>query len=318
MAPPSLRPLGSTSLKVAPFAFGGNVLGWTADERRSFELLDAFVSAGFNLIDTADVYSRWVAGHEGGESETILGRWLKESGRRKEVVIATKVGMEMAPDRKGLSRKHILASAQASLRRLGVDSIDLYQAHVDDPETPLAETLGAFQELLDAGTVHAIGASNYSAARLAEALDVSRTQGLAAFQTFQPRYNLMDRTEFEGAVETVCRTHGLGVITYSSLASGFLTGKYRSKNDLGKSPRGVRAETRLTERGTRILGALDAVAAEHGATPAAVALAWLMGRPSVTAPIASATSLGQLAELTSAVRLSLGPAALERLERASE
>ncbi|MFY9716798.1 MAG: aldo/keto reductase [Thermoplasmata archaeon] len=311
------RPLGATPFHVAPFAFGGNVFGWTADERRSFELLDAFVSAGFNLIDTADVYSRWVTGHRGGESEAILGRWLQQSGRRKDVVIATKVGMEMTPARKGLSRRHILESVDGSLERLGIDCIDLYQSHLDDPETPLPETLATYQELIDAHKVRAIGASNYSAARLAEALGVSRTQGLPAYQTFQPRYNLMDRSEFEGEVETLCQSRGLGVITYSALASGFLTGKYRSKSDLGKSPRGARAERGLTDRGRRILAALDDVAAENAATPAAVSLAWLIGRPSVTAPIASATSLAQLADLMTASRISLSASALERLDRAS-
>jgi aryl-alcohol dehydrogenase-like predicted oxidoreductase len=317
MAAVRRRPLGATPFQIAPIAFGGNVFGWTADERRSFELLDAFVSAGFNLIDTADVYSRWVAGHQGGESETIVGRWLKESGRRKDVVIATKVGMEMTAERKGLSRRHILDSVEGSLDRLGIDSIDLYQSHVDDPETPLSETLTTYQELIDARKVRAIGASNFSAARLSEALEVSRSQRLPAYQTLQPRYNLMDRSEFEGEVESLCQTRGLGVITYSSLASGFLTGKYRSQSDLGKSPRGARSESRLTDRGNRILAALDEVAAENGATPAAIALAWLIGRPSVTAPIASATSVGQLAELTTAVRVSLSTSALERLDRAS-
>ncbi|MGB6500445.1 MAG: aldo/keto reductase, partial [Thermoplasmata archaeon] len=311
------RPLGSSGFAVAPLAFGGNVFGWTADRTRSFDLLDAFVEAGFNLIDTADVYSRWAPGHQGGESETILGEWLRERGRRRDVVIATKVGMEIAPGRAGLSRSHILRSVDASLARLGVDSIDLYQSHVDDPATPQTETLEAYRDLLDQGKIRSIGASNFTPARLAEALRVSRDHGLPAYSTVQPRYNLMDRSEFEGALEEVCRTHHLGVITYSSLASGFLTGKYRSKDDLGKSPRGARAEARLDARGHRILEALDAVSADTGARPATVALAWLLTRPAVTAPIASATSLDQLAELTAAARLALSSAAIDRLERAS-
>ncbi len=302
---------------MGPFAFGGNVLGWTVDEARAFELLDAFVSAGFNLIDTADVYSTWAPGHRGGESETILGRWLKESGRRKEVVLATKVGMEIGPGRQGLSRRHILESIEGSLARLGVDGIDLYQSHVDDPDTPIAETLGTYRELLDLGKIRAIGASNLSAPRLAESLEVSRTQGLPSYESFQPKYNLMDRTEYEGEVESICRAHRLGVITYSSLAQGFLSGKYRSPGDLGKSPRGARAVARLTERGHRILRALDEVATETGSAPATVALAWLIARPGITAGIASATSLVQLEELTSAARLSLPSASLEQLDRAS-
>jgi aryl-alcohol dehydrogenase-like predicted oxidoreductase len=309
--------LGRSGLSASPFAFGGNVFGWTVDEPRSFELLDAFVAAGFNLIDTADVYSRWVPGHLGGESETILGHWLRQSGRRKDVLIATKVGFEMGPGRKGLSRRHILESVDASLARLGIDRIDLYQSHEDDPETPIPETLETYRELLDLGKVRVIGASNFGARRLAESLEVGRVHGLPTYQSLQPKYNLMDRAEYEGELEEVCRTRGLGVITYSSLASGFLTGKYRSKADLGKSPRGARAEARLTDRGRRILDALDEVATETGSKPATVALAWLIARPSVTATIASATSLDQLDELIAATRLRLPNAAMERLDRAS-
>lgn len=317
MAPLERRPIGRSGISIAPFAFGGNVLGWTADERRSFELLDAFVDAGFDLVDTADVYSRWVPGHRGGESETILGRWLRESGRRRDVVIATKVGMEDGSGRKGLSRRHIREAVDESLARLGVDTIDLYQSHVDDPDTSLSETLETYQELIDLGKVRAIGASNYTAPRLAEALELARNRGLPSYECLQPRYNLADRSEYEGPLAQVCRAHGLGVITYGSLAGGFLSGKYRLPSDASKSPRGTRAVTRLDRRGQEILRALDATSAEVGAPPATVALAWLIGRPGITAPIASATSLSQFAELSAAVRLRLSSAAVERLERAS-
>lgn len=311
------RALGHSGLKVAPFALGGNVFGWTVDERTGFRLLDDFVSAGFNLIDTADTYSKWISGHQGGESETMIGRWLHESGRRDEVLIATKVGMEMGNGSKGLARSHIEASVEDSLRRLQTDEIDLYQAHIDDPRTPLEETLGAFDRLKKAGKVRAIGASNYSADRLEEALQTSDRLGLARFESLQPKYNLMDRSEFEGGVESVCRKYGLGVLTYASLASGFLTGKYRSKADLGKSPRGARAEQRLTERGLRILEALDGVAARLDAAPSTVALAWLMARPMVTAPIASATSEAQLQDLLRGASLHLDSEAKQQLDRAS-
>ena len=302
---------------MAPFAFGGNVFGWTADERRSFELLDAFVDAGFNLIDTADVYSRWVPGRRGGESEAILGRWLRERGRRKEVVLATKVGMDAGPQGAGLSRRHILDAVDGSLACLGIDSIDLYQSHEDDPKVPIQETLSTYEELLKAGKIRAIGASNFTAARLVESLEVARREGLPRYECLQPRYNLMDRSGFEDDLAAVCQRHDLGVITYSSLASGFLSGKYRSKDDLGKSSRGARAEARLTDRGRAILAALDETAAECSAAPSTVALAWLISRPGVSAAIASATSLPQLEELTAAADLRLSPAAIERLDRAS-
>lgn len=317
MPRPERRPLGRSGLSVAPVALGGNVFGWTVDDRTGFQILDAFVSAGFNLIDTADTYSAWVPGHVGGESEALIGRWLAESGRRKEVVIATKVGMEMADHRKGLSRAHILESVEASLSRLRTDRIDLYQAHIDDPSTPLEETLGVFAELRDRGKVGVLGASNYSAERLEQALAVSREHGWPRFESLQPRYNLMDRSEYEGAVQASCRRHGLGVIAYSSLASGFLTGKYRSESDRAKSPRGERAVARLTERGRRILGALDEVSAQLGSTPAPVALAWVMARPGITAPIASATRLAQLHELLRASSLSLNASAMQILDEAS-
>jgi aryl-alcohol dehydrogenase-like predicted oxidoreductase len=317
MAPISRRPLGRSRLQVAPFALGGNVFGWTVDEKTGFRVLDDFASAGFNLIDTADTYPRWAPGSPEGASESIIGRWLHESGRRKEVLIATKVGMDMGSGRKGLSRRHIQESAEASLGRLQTDHIDLYQAHVDDPETPLEETLRTFSELRDSGKVRAIGASNYSGARLEEALRESERLGLARYETLQPRYNLVDRREFEEELEPVCQKHGLGVLTYASLASGFLTGKYRSKADIGKSPRGARAEARLDERGLRILRALDDVATRLDTVPATVALAWLIARPSVTAPIASATSEAQLHELLRATSLRLDSEAIRQLDQAS-
>lgn len=312
-----LRKLGQSGLSVAPFALGGNVFGWTADEAMSFKILDAFVAAGFNLIDTADVYSRWAPGHQGGESETIIGRWLRRSGNRDKVLIATKVGMEMGLDAKGLSRSYILRAVERSLQRLQTDRIDLYQSHQDDPATPLEETLGAFGELIHLGKVRAIGASNYSAERLAEALQVSRAHGLPRYESLQPLYNLCDRQPYEEALEPLCVKEGTGVITYFSLARGFLAGKYRSEADLTKSPRGSGIKQYLNERGERILRALDAVTARYRTTPARVAIAWLLTRQSVTAPIASATNLEQLHELIEAVRLDLDAAAVEELNRAS-
>jgi len=311
------RQLGNSGLMVAPLAFGGNVFGWTADEATSFKLLDAFVEAGLNLIDTADVYSRWVPGHQGGESETIIGRWLEKSGKRDRVLIATKAGMEMAADRKGLSRTHILRSVEDSLRRLQTDVIDLYQAHQDDPNTPLDETLDAFARLIEQGKVRAIGASNYTAARLAEALKVSRDNGLPRYESLQPNYNFYDRAEYEAELEPFCLENKLGVIPYFSLAKGFLTGKYRSEADLSKSPRGQGVKRYLDARGFRILQALDEVAAQHQSTPARVSLAWLIARPSITAPIASATNLEQLDDLIAATRLELDQAAIEKLNQAS-
>ncbi|HWS53020.1 MAG TPA: aldo/keto reductase [Pyrinomonadaceae bacterium] len=311
------RRLGNSGLEVAPLALGGNVFGWTADEQTSFKLLDAFVAAGFNLIDTADVYSGWVPGHQGGESETIIGRWLKRAGGRERVVIATKVGMEMGPGRKGLARDYVMRSAEDSLRRLQTDHIDLYQSHVDDPETPQEETLEAYARLVEQGKVRAVGASNFGAARLAEALRLAGERGLPRYESLQPEYNLYDRAEFEGSLAALCLEQGVGVISYFSLASGFLTGKYRSEADLSKSPRGRGVKKYMDERGFRILGALDEAAARHDSTPARVALAWLIARPGVTAPIASATSLEQLRDLTEAARLKLDEASIELLNRAS-
>lgn len=311
------RNLGNSGLTVAPLAFGGNVFGWTVDEPMAFRLLDAFVDAGFNLIDTADSYSRWVPGHRGGESETIIGKWLKGSAKRARVLIATKVGSEMGPDRKGLSRSHILRSAEESLRRLQTDYIDLYQSHYDDPQTPLEETLETYGRLIEQGKVRAVGASNYDAARLARALQVGRQEGYPRYASLQPLYNLYDRADYEANLEPLCRREGLGVIPYFSLASGFLTGKYRSEKDLSRSARGPRAAKYLDERGQRVLRALDLVAGRLDATPAAVSLAWLMARPGITAPIASATSPEQLQELIQAARLTLDPAAVESLNQAA-
>ena len=311
------RPLGRSGLLVAPLAFGGNVFGWTVDERTSFALLDAFVDAGFNLIDTADVYSRWVPGHAGGESETIIGRWLQASGKRSRIVLATKAGMEMGPGQSGLSRRYLRSAVEASLRRLQTDHIDLYQSHEDDPATPMEETLAAYAELIREGKVRAIGASNFSAARLALALATSKRLGLPRYESLQPQYNLYDRAAYEAELEPLCRAEGLGVIPYYGLAKGFLTGKYRSAADIGQSPRGAGVKGYLNARGMRILAALDAEAAESRSTPAQVALAWQMARPGLTAPIASATSLAQWQEIKGAASLELSAAAIARLDAAS-
>jgi aryl-alcohol dehydrogenase-like predicted oxidoreductase len=311
------QPLGRSGIEVAPLAFGGNVFGWTADERTSFALLDRFAGAGFSLIDTADVYSKWIPGHVGGESETIIGNWLARRGRRDDIVVATKVGMEMGPGEKGLTRAYIFKSVDRSLQRLQTDYIDLYQAHIDDPSTPLEETLGAFGELIKAGKVRAIGASNYEPDRLVAALAASKQHGLPRFETLQPWYNLYDRVQFEGSLADVCRREQLGVISYFGLASGFLTGKYRSEKDLEGSARAYRVKTMLNERGLRILAALDAVAADYRAKPSQVALAWLRAR-GVAAPIASATSIAQLDELIGSAALDLDAAAVAKLAAASE
>jgi aryl-alcohol dehydrogenase-like predicted oxidoreductase len=312
------RALGATGLEIPPLVFGGNVFGWTADEKTSFSLLDACLNAGLNTIDTADVYTRMGHGFQGGESETVIGNWLRSRGGRDRVIIATKLGVEMGPGLKGLSARYIRTAVEASLQRLQTDYIDLYQAHFDDPQTPLEETLTGFAELLRSGKVRAIGASNYSAARLREALETSRRLGLPRFETFQPHYNLYDRAGFEAELQALCLQEGIGVLTYFSLASGFLTGKYRSRADLGnRNLRAMWLESYFTPRGERILAALNEVAAHSGATPAQVALSWLMRRPGVTAPIASATTLTQLRELTGAVHLQLDEQALAGLESAS-
>jgi len=312
-----LRPLGRSGLMTAPLAFGGNVFGWTADEAMSFRLLDAFVGAGFNLIDTADVYSRWVPGHAGGESESIIGRWLKRSGKRSQVLIATKVGKDMGDGRTGLSPRWIRQAVEDSLRRLQTDRIDLYQSHDDDPTTSLEETLATYGELIRAGKVRAIGASNHTAARLAEALDTSERLGLPRYETLQPLYNLVEREPYEAELEPLIRARGVGVINFFGLARGFLTGKYRSEADLAKSPRGAGVKAYLNERGLRVLAALDDAAAALNATPAQVALAWQMARPGITAPIASATSSTQFEELARAAALTLSATTIAALDRAS-
>jgi len=311
------RKLGNTGFDVAPLAFGGNVFGWTVDEATSFHLLDAFVDAGFNLIDTADSYSRWVTGHQGGESETIIGRWIAARGRHDDVVIATKVGSDMGLGRKCLRKDYILQAAESSLRRLQVDAIDLYQSHWDDETTPLDETLEAYATLIAQGKVRAIGASNLSVDRLQQALDVSARNGLPRYLTLQPPYNLYDRATFEGPLASLCIREGIGVISYFALAAGFLTGKYRSEADFAKSARGGGMSKYLNPRGLRILAALDRVAADKHATPAAVALAWLIDRPGLTAPIASATSVEQLGGLIAATRLRLDADAVRALDQAS-
>ena len=311
------REIGASGIKVKPFAFGGNVFGWTIDEKASFDILDAFVDLGLDLVDTADVYSYWKPGNKGGESETIIGNWLKKSGKRDKVIIATKVGKPMGEGKKGLSRAYITRAVEESLNRLQTDYIDLYQSHDDDKNTPLAETLEAFTDLIKQGKVRAIGASNYSGARLTEALKVSRDNGFAAYQCLQPEYNLYERSGYETDLEPVCLANNIGVINYYSLASGFLTGKYRSENDLGKSARGQGIKKYLDDRGFKILSALDEVAAQYHTTPATVALAWVIARPGITAPIASATSIGQLKETAQALDLNLGAYAIEHLNSAS-
>ena len=312
-----LRLLGHSGLTVSPLCFGGNVFGWTTGETTSFRLLDAFVGAGFNFIDTADVYSKWVPGNQGGESETVLGKWLKRDGNRQKVVIATKLGSDMGPGEKGLSRSYMVHAVEASLRRLQTNYIDLYQSHQDDPETPLEETLEAFAQLVQQGKVRAIGASNFSAERLTQSLEVSRRHNWPSYQSLQPLYNLYDRAGYETELEPVCQKNGLGVIPYFSLASGFLTGKYRSKADLAQKARGGIVEKYLNDRGLKIISALDRNARRYGSTPTKVALAWLLARPSITAPIASATNLEQLNELIDATNLMLDAATIQELTQAS-
>jgi len=311
------RPLGNSGIEVAPLPFGGNVFGWTIDEQTSFELLDSFINAGFNLIDTADVYSRWKPGNKGGESETIIGNWIKKRGNRDQVVIATKVGGDMGLGRKSLERKYIVQAVDASLRRLQTGHIDLYQSHWDDLSTPVSESLEVYAKLIQQGKVRAIGASNFSRGRLAEAIAFSENNHLPRYETFQPRYNLYDRQEYEEQYQQLCVEKNLGVICYYSLASGFLTGKYRSENDLGKSIRGRGIKNYMTDRGFRILKVLDELEKKYNASPATISLAWLMSRPGIVAPIASATSREQLQELLDATDLTLDDASVQQLEEAS-
>jgi len=311
------RRLGRTDLEIAPLVFGGNVFGWTADEKTSFSLLDRFVDASFNAIDTADAYSRWVPGNKGGESETIIGKWMKARGNRERVVVITKVGSDMGQGKKDLSAAHIEKAVEDSLKRLQIDAIDLYLSHWPDPTTPHEETLGTYQKLIKAGKVRNIGASNLDAGQLRAALDIARLRDLPRYEVLQPEYNLYDRASYEGSLADLCAAEGLGVITYYSLASGFLSGKYRSIADLGKSARGGGVKKYLDKRGLRILDALDAVAARHKAKPAEVALAWIIARPDVTAPIASATSLEQLESLIRSASLPLSAADIRELDDAS-
>ena len=311
------RNLGRSGLEISPIALGGNVFGWTLDEAASFKVLDRFVDEGYNMIDTADMYSKWVPGNMGGESETIIGKWLKKSGKRDKVVIATKVGMEMAPDKKGLAPAYIQRSVEDSLKRLQTDRIDLYQSHQDDPSTPLADTLGAYDKLIKAGKVRAIGASNYSAERFQEALDVSKKNNLPRYESMQPNYNLIDRADFEQKMQAVCVDNNVGVISYFSLAAGFLTGKYRSEADLTKSARGGMVKKYLNDRGEKVLAALDNVAGATSSTPGRVALAWLLAQPGIAAPIASATTIEQLDDLFAATRLELDAGQLKKLDAAS-
>ncbi|MFI8617374.1 aldo/keto reductase [Acidovorax sp. NPDC077693] len=314
----NLRPLGRSGLQVSPLCFGGNVFGWTADEATSFSLLDAWVDAGFNFIDTADVYSRWAPGHAGGESETVIGQWLRASGKRDRIVLATKVGKDMGDGKVGLRPEYIRQAVEASLKRLQTDRIDLYQSHDDDATVPLADTLGAYADLIRAGKVRAIGASNFSAARLAEALQTSERLHLPRYESLQPLFNLYDRAVFEDALQPLCVEHGVGVINFYALAAGFLTGKYRTPADAAKSARGTNTTAKyLNDRGLRILAALDAVAQRYDATPGQVAVAWQMRQPAIVAPIASATSLGQLQELVKAAQLVLDDATLAELNATS-
>ncbi len=306
------RKLGKSGLEIAPLVLGGNVFGWTADKASSFAVLDAFVDAGFNAVDTADVYSRWAPGHQGGESETVLGEWMKERGARDRIVLITKVGSEM-PAGKGLKAAYIQSACETSLKRLQTDRIDLYFSHFPDKETPIYETLEAHQRLIDQGKVRAVGGSNYDAAGLKQALDAAGGSK-ARYTVLQPHYNLLVRDQYEGPLEDLCAKEGLGVIPYFALASGFLTGKYRSEADLKKSPRGGRMKDLIKGRGLEILAVLDKVAAAHGATPAQVALAWLMARPSITGPIASATSAAQLKELAPAAELKLSADDMKTLD----
>lgn len=311
------RQIGKTGIQVMPLMFGGNVFGWTADAATSFDILDAFVDAGFNFIDTADVYSRWVPGHTGGESETILGQWFAQSGKRDKVVLATKVGMEMGEGKKGLGPNYIFQAVEDSLRRLQTDYIDLYQSHIDDETTGLQETLTAYQRLIEQGKVRVIGASNMKGDRVRQALCVSRDHHLPAYQTLQPEYNLYDRQDYETDLLPVVREHKLGVVPYFSLASGFLTGKYKSKEDAKGAAREGCVARYFDERGMKILSALEEISKETGAKPATIALAWLLEQPGIIAPIASATSVAQLETLMAIAHCKLGDADLARLYKAS-
>ncbi|MEH1793386.1 MULTISPECIES: aldo/keto reductase [unclassified Nostoc] len=311
------RKLGRSELEVSPLCFGGNVFGWTINEDTSFKILDHFIAAGGNFIDTADVYSKWASGNQGGESETILGKWLKQRGNREQVVIATKVGNDLGIKGKGLSRKYIQQAVEDSLQRLQTDYIDLYQSHIDDESTPLEETLETYGELISQGKVRVIGASNYSASRLAQALQISQQHGYPRYESLQPRYNLYSRSDYEQDLQLLSQEQGIGVINYSSLASGFLSGKYRSEQDLSISARGNSVKQYLNARGFRILKAVDEVAKTYNSTPTQVSLAWLIARPTITAPIVSATNIEQLNDIIKAIDLKLDPDAIDLLNQAS-
>ena len=310
------RQLGNSGIEVAPLAFGGNVFGWTIDEPTSFKLLDAFVDAGFNLIDTADSYSRWKEGNHGGESETIIGNWMKQRGNRDKVIIATKVGSDMG-EGKSLKKNYIFKAVEDSLKRLQTDHIDLYQSHFDDLSTPVEETMDAYAELVKQGKVKAIGASNLSIERLKQSVEYSESKGLPRYETLQPLYNLYDREGFEKELQPFSLQNNIGVINYYSLASGFLTGKYRSENDLSKSARGGGVKKYLNDRGFKILQALDEVAKRYNTKPATISLAWLMAQPTIAAPIASATNTEQLNDLIASANLKLDKEAIDVLNKAS-
>jgi len=312
------RKLGGSDLEVAPIAFGGNVFGWTIEEQTSVEILDQFIANGFNLIDTADVYSRWNPGNQGGESETIIGNWMKNRNNRHQVIISTKVGGDMGSGRKGLTKDYIVTAVEASLKRLQTDYIDLYFSHFDDPATPVQETLEAYDQLIQAGKVRWIGASNFSADRLKEALEASKNESLPKYQVYQPEYNLYSREKYEQEYEQLILDNQLGVINYYALASGFLTGKYRSEADLQKSPRGGGVKSFLNDRGFGILKALDQVSEQYNSNPASVAIAWLIARRSITAPIASVTNTIQLESLKEAAALQLSAEDISILDEASD
>ena len=314
----ALRQLGRSSLQVSPLCFGGNVFGWTVDESTGFSLLDAWLDAGMNFVDTADVYSRWAPGHQGGESETVIGKWLRKSGKRDQLVLATKVGKDMGDGKVGLRPEYIRQAVDASLRRLQTDYIDLYQSHDDDASVPFEDVLGAFGDLIKEGKVRAIGASNYTAPRLAEALQTSEKHGLARYESLQPLYNLYDRAVFEKELQPLCVENGVGVINFYTLAAGFLTGKYRTAEDVNKSARGAKTTSLyLNERGLRILDALDAVSAQMGVPMNEIAVAWVMRQPGIAAPIASASNLEQLQSLVRAAQLNLDDEVMATLNKAS-
>lgn len=312
------RQLGDSQLYVKPIAFGGNVFGWTIDEKQSFKMLDAFVEADFDFIDTADTYSWWVEGNSGGESESIIGKWSAERKNRDKIILSTKVGSQNKDRPKNISRSFILKSVEDSLRRLRTDYIDLYQTHFDDEVTPVEETLSAYQQLIKEGKVRVIGTSNMSPNRILQSLKASADNDLPKYQTLQPQYSLVERATYEQELRPIVEQNNMGVLNYYSLASGFLTGKYRSKEDLGKSPRGAGVEKYLNDSGFRILNALDAISRKHSSSPATISLAWLLARPTITSPIVSATSLKQLQSIIDAPKIHLDKHDMDQLNNASD